>query len=183
MKKIALPFIMILVTLFPILLMETFTEQDEDPSNFYSLEALHDQADLVILGNIEGYKNIMIQREDQITFDRLYDVEVVDVIVNRTELNIRNNSFITLMFYMGSNANEEYSSVFEQDENVLKDGHYLLFLNDFKDPFLNDIVFVTSSPNHLYKKVGYSFINVYGKGKREISLPEIQIMKMKNNKQ
>lgn len=64
----------------------------------------------------------------------------------------------------------------------IKRGNYLLFLNDYEDPDLNQTTFFNISPNHLYKQNERVFINVIKAGKTVVTEKEINRIVKKKEK-
>ncbi|MBP2242456.1 hypothetical protein J2Z40_003030 [Cytobacillus eiseniae] len=145
--------------------------------SYNRIEEISNNAQLIIKGQINHeYREVQRKLDEKLVTEKIYKVEVKDVLVNKTDQNIINGSVIEI-----SHATSFNSGVTEYDivDSALKEipsGEYLLFLNTiFID---NEVFYVNNSPNHLFQLEDNKYINLVEDTELEI-LKEENLLKIK----
>lgn len=140
-----------------------------------NIEEISKNAELIIKGQInDGYREFNRKLDNKLVNEKIYKVEVKDILVDKTGQDIENGSIIEVSYAVSFEIEgSKYDIV---DLKDLSNGEYLLFLNTVSMD--NEIIFVNNSPNNIYRLDGDKFTNLVEETKMEM-LTENDLLKLK----
>ena len=152
---------------------------------YESVEELYDNSNLIIIGKIGDYEEVTVKWRNTKYIERHYDVEVKKILSNTSYTDLEIEDSITLSIMVGIAGSGETVDLYlaDPEDYEIKKGKYLLFLNAYEVPDLNETIFVKNSPNHLYRKLfGGIYFNVHWTGKKIVTEGQIKRIVKKKEK-
>lgn len=157
---------------------------------YESVEELYDHSNLIVTGKIDGnYKEFVLENNsEQMPVYRQYNLEVDKVLSNTSGIEVNSKDNITLnltLAYVGNyEGGKTITYVSNPESYEIQEGNYLWFLNGYYHTDLNQYVFTTNSPNHLYKESNGKFVNLIDAGVKKVTVKEVEkIVKRKESRE